>query len=234
MKYPIEAIWLRPKRVEIAKIDAEKIARSLSQSSLDLVRDVRIAYTNLSQAKERVQLAAEAVDLTDQVSELVGARYEAGSALELEVTTATSDGLQAKQELAKLEDDVKLATHRLAKLLGIGLSEIRIDSSGLATEPSIPADSAALMSDAFAARPDLRAAEIAIEAAMKRAGLAQAEVYKLTALYDTNGSGSNFEDGPESTFPSRSSTATRLGSPARKRVSRRRRATTSPCVIRLF
>ena len=201
VKYPVEAIWLRPKRTEIAKLDADKVGKTLQQASLDLVRDVRIAYTNLSQAKERVKLAKEALDLSAQVTTLVDARLRAGSALELESTTAKSDELQARQELTKLEDDVKIATNRLTKLLGVGLTEVSISASGLANTQSISSNSASLLKDAFAARPDLRAAEIAIESAMKKQGLAKSEAYKLTAALDTNGSGSNFEAGPGIDLP---------------------------------
>lgn len=201
VKYPVEAMWLRPKRIEIAKLDADNVAKTLQQSSLDLVRDVRIAYTNLSLAKERVKLANKAVDLSRQVAKLVDARRRAGTALELESTTAKSDELQAKQELAQLEDGITLAKNRLAKFLGVGLSDFSISTSGLDTSPSVPDDSNALLNDAFAARPDLRAAEIAIESAMKRAGLAESEAYKLTAVLDTNGSGSDFEAGPGIDLP---------------------------------
>jgi outer membrane protein, heavy metal efflux system len=58
-----------------------------------------------------------------------------------------------------------------------------------------------LLNDAYAARPDLRAAEIAIESAVRRAGLAQVDAYKLTAVLDTNGSGSSFEAGPGLELP---------------------------------
>ncbi|MEZ5324109.1 MAG: TolC family protein [Verrucomicrobiales bacterium] len=201
VKYPAEAIWLRPKRVAVARLDADKIAKTLQQSSMDLVRDVRIAYTNLSLAKERVKLAGEALRLSGEVAELVDARRRAGTALELEATTAKTDQLQAKQELEKLGDDVTLAKNRLAKVLGIGLSDFNISPSGLSEVSSVPADLAGLLQDAFAARADLRAAEIAIESAVARAGLANSEAYKLTAVLDTNGSGSDFEAGPGIDLP---------------------------------
>jgi outer membrane protein TolC len=42
----------------------------------------------------------------------------------------------------------------------------------------------------------LRAAELGIEAAAKRAGLARFEIYALTGILDANGAGSTFERGP--------------------------------------
>jgi cobalt-zinc-cadmium efflux system outer membrane protein len=117
------------------------------------------------------------------------------------VTIAESDQREAEEAVVKLRGDVEIAGHRLAKLLGLGLAEVAISASGLSPEVSVPADVPALIGDAFAARPDLRAAEIAIEAAVERAGLARSEAYKLTAVYDTNGSGSDFEQGPGMDLP---------------------------------
>ena len=49
----------------------------------------------------------------------------------------------------------------------------------------------------MAARPDVRAAELAIEAAGARVGLATAQIWTLTAILDANGAGKEgFEMGP--------------------------------------
>jgi cobalt-zinc-cadmium efflux system outer membrane protein len=199
VKYPIEAIWLRPRKIEIAKLDTEGIGQSLKQSGLDLVRDVRISYINFANAKERELLAREALDLSDQVCDLVNARRKAGVALELEETSARGDKLQAELELSKLTDDVEIANVRLQKLLGVWGQGLQITSDN--SLPSVPDQVGGLLTDAYAARPDLRAAEIAIESATHRAGLAQVDAYKLTTVLDTNGSGSSFEAGPGVELP---------------------------------
>ena len=55
----------------------------------------------------------------------------------------------------------------------------------------------ALTAQAMAARPDVRAAELAIEAAGARAGLARTQIWTLTAILDANGAGKEgFEMGP--------------------------------------
>ena len=55
---------------------------------------------------------------------------------------------------------------------------------------------AAGLQRALAARPDLRAAEVAIESEGRRVGLAKKEIWALTAVFDANGDASNFEAGP--------------------------------------
>jgi cobalt-zinc-cadmium efflux system outer membrane protein len=54
-----------------------------------------------------------------------------------------------------------------------------------------------LVSDALAARPDVRAAEIGVDAACRRAGLSQLEHLTVSGLIDANGDGEKgFEAGP--------------------------------------
>ncbi|MEJ6643484.1 MAG: TolC family protein [Akkermansiaceae bacterium] len=199
IKYPVEALWLRPRKIEIAKLDAEGIGKTLQQNGLDLVRDVRVAYINLTNAKQRVSLAKEAVALNEEVCRLVKSRRKAGTALELEETTAQGDKLQAELELSRLTDDIEISTIRLQKLLGVWDQGMRVPPGN--SPPPVPGNIEALLNDAYAARPDLRAAEIAIESAVRRAGLAQVDAYKLTAVLDTNGSGSSFEAGPGLELP---------------------------------
>ncbi|MDA1274980.1 MAG: TolC family protein [Verrucomicrobia bacterium] len=55
---------------------------------------------------------------------------------------------------------------------------------------------------AFASRPDLRACELALEAAGKRAGLAKSEFFALSGVIDANGSAKEgFEIGPGAQLP---------------------------------
>jgi len=201
IKHPIEALWLRPKRIALAQLDLEKTTRSLNQTSLDLVRDVRLAYTDLTTAKDRIALAKQSLDLANESAEIVEARHQAGSALELELTTVSTEQLQAKHELESLDSEALLATHRLSKLLGLGTAKMAILASTLPPTPTVPPSADSLLKEAFAARPDLRAAEIGIERAVQNAGLAESEAHKLTAILDTNGSGNAFEAGPGFEFP---------------------------------
>jgi outer membrane protein, heavy metal efflux system len=79
--------------------------------------------------------------------------------------------------------------------------ELHIQSSDLVASPASrnveSLSLEALLNEALAMRPDLRATEIGIEAAGERAGLAQNQFMNLDAIYDANGSGSRgFESGP--------------------------------------
>ena len=69
-----------------------------------------------------------------------------------------------------------------------------LETSGDAERCGPAAD---LLKRALAARPDLRAAELAVEAAAARLGWEQSRILTLTAVLDANGQGSEgFEAGP--------------------------------------
>jgi cobalt-zinc-cadmium efflux system outer membrane protein len=55
--FPLEALYLRPQRVRIAEIEAERVAEGLVQSGLDLIRDVSncICRTSIGGGTSRVE-----------------------------------------------------------------------------------------------------------------------------------------------------------------------------------
>ena len=73
VRYPFEFPLAAPRRVAAAKLDYERTAQRLVQSGLDLIRDVRLAFAELTLADERVKLAAETLSLNTRIAELAGA-----------------------------------------------------------------------------------------------------------------------------------------------------------------
>lgn len=180
VKYPFEILWLRPKRVAAAKLDYERTAQRLVQSGLDLIRDVRVAFADLALANQRLQLAAATVTLNQQIAEQADARLRAGEATELEAGSARVDALQAKEQLSRAQHDARVANERLRILAGLGFAEWpRVQEAPI--PPGVDGDPSLLLTNALQARPDLRAAEIGLEAAGKRIGLARAEAFVLAA-----------------------------------------------------
>jgi len=180
-KYPFEIFWLRPNRVAAAKLDYERTAQRLVQSGLDLIRDARVAFAEATLADERLKLATESLSLNTRIAEIAQARLRAGDVSELEAGQADIDTLQAREFLARVKQDAGVARERLRHLLGLGLGPWadRLTTPALParTEPEVDV----CLTNALAARPDLRAAEIGLEAAGKRIGLARAEMFTLAA-----------------------------------------------------
>jgi len=181
VKYPFEILWLRPNRVASAKLDYERTAQRLVQSGLDLIRDVRVAFAEATLADERLKLATESHSLSSRIAEIAQARLRAGDVSELEAGQADIDALQARELLARVQQDTGVARERLRHLLGLGLGPWADRLTTPALPPRTAPEVDGCLTNALAARPDLRAAEIGLEAAGKRIGLARAETFTLAA-----------------------------------------------------
>jgi cobalt-zinc-cadmium efflux system outer membrane protein len=210
---PIEVFWQRPRRVAAAKVDLERVAESLVQTGLNLMRDVRVAYADFVLANDRARIADESLRLRNEIAQIVQARMRDGDISELETSAARIDAQQAAEQAKRFAGEVALATNRLRFLLGMGASEVSFDLVASSSTPVIqPAasstpiylagwrgdqDLSELVKQALASRPDLRAAELAIEAAGKRAKWERSKIFSLSAILDSNAKGSEgFEAGP--------------------------------------
>lgn len=197
----VDAIWLQPIRVRAAELDLDQVSQSMVQNGLDVIRDVRLAHAGLILATDQAQLSLEAAKLRRQIADLAEKRLAAGDISELEVTTSQIDAQQAKAAADRARHDVTLAKERLRVFLGLTMGEspeLRAQSpeAGAFVDSASSPDS--LVSEALTMRPDLRAAEIAAEAAGERAGLARKQFMNLDAVYDANRKGQrgSFESGP--------------------------------------
>jgi cobalt-zinc-cadmium efflux system outer membrane protein len=128
----------------------------------------------------------------------------AGDTSELEVSAPRVEALLATEASRRLAQDLRLARERLGVLLGAGITIEHLTVAAAPSGGELEAGLPGLMEIALAARPDLRAAELGIEAARERAGLARWEVVSVAGIADANGKGSQgFEIGPglEMTVP---------------------------------
>ena len=123
LKYPFEILWLRPRRVAAAKLDYERASQRLVQSGLDLIRDTRVAFADVTLANERLRLAEETLSLNQRIGQLSQARLRAGDASELETGQADSDTLQAREQVSRLRQDARISHERLRHQLGLGLGQ---------------------------------------------------------------------------------------------------------------
>jgi len=200
---PVQVLWQRPRRVALARVNERKVAEQLVQNGLDLIRDVRVAFADVVLAQDRERLAREAAVAQTQIAEIAKARVQAGDASELESSTAQVAALRARDESRAASHELVLSRQRLAVLLGSPARQHEF--RGVATEPrqtSVPGRQR-LIEMAITSRPDLRASELELEAAGKRAGLTTAELFSLSAILDANEkeSGGGFDLGPGVELP---------------------------------
>jgi outer membrane protein, heavy metal efflux system len=198
---PLESLWLRPKRIAIAEQEAERVAKGLVQSGLDLARDVRVALSDYGLAADRESVAQQTLTLREQNLAIAQNRQRLGDASEIETINARAEVERMREEAVRFGREKEIVRGRLALLLGWPLGEVLIVVASPPASP-VPRDVAELEAKALAARPDLRASEIALEAAGKKAGLAESEVFSLSGILDANGSGKEgFEIGPGVALP---------------------------------
>ena len=99
--------------------------------------------------------------------------------------------------MARARLDAALRANELRARLGLALETTETPLVLAVTTLSTCAITPALFDEALASRPDVRAAELAIEAAGARLGWERSRVLAITAVLDANGKGTEgFEMGP--------------------------------------
>lgn len=207
--WPFEALWQRPRRVAAAKLEEERVSETLVIRALDLARDVRMAYADYAAAQMRAGITAGAVRERREIAVIVNARLRAGDISELETNASVVDARIAEEQAARFTNDIALAKERLRALLGFGTDgpSFNINLPATSSDQPIPLVSTrapesietldALLKQALEARPELKAAELGIQAAGARARWERSRIMAISAIAKEYGRGANgFEQGP--------------------------------------
>jgi outer membrane protein, heavy metal efflux system len=188
LAWPIEVLWQRPGRVAAARLDVQRVAESLVQSGLDLARDARLAHADAVLALARRDLRAENLRVVDGLRELTQTRLRAGDVSEPEAAALDVEHGVAQEQAARAEAEATVALARLTLSLGLDPAQPTprpVAGPVLDAAPALDG----LVRVALAARPDVRAAEIAMEAAGARRGWERARVFGVVARVDGFGPG---------------------------------------------
>lgn len=198
LQFPFDALWQRPRRVAAAQLNARAVSERLVWNALALVAQTRTAHTDAVIADRRLQLAIENADLVQRLAGITEARLRAGDISELEARSARSDAARVQVMRRAVEHDRNLARLTLAATLGLdAVADQLRPVPGALLEPTTCGTELARLEEALASRPDVRAAEIGIEAAAQRARWERSRVLTLIGILDANGSGKEgFELGP--------------------------------------
>ncbi len=161
-----------------AQLETQRVAEGLVSRGLLVRRDAQVAYTDITLADERVLIAREALTMRAEVARIVGARYRVGEASELETVAPRADSLRAVDDYYRARRDARIA--RLRLLASLSLDSLDADSVRFTREaaPAVPA-LPALLDSAYAARPDLWAARIGIDAVGRRLKWERARVFSF-------------------------------------------------------
>jgi cobalt-zinc-cadmium efflux system outer membrane protein len=158
--------------VAAAQLNADAVGERLVWDALTLVAQARTAHADAVIADRRLQLTIENAGLVQRLTEITEARLRAGDISEFEARAVRSDAARVQVVRRAVEHDRNLARPTLDALLGLDMpvEQLRPVQSGV-TDASACGTEAARLEIAFASRPDVRAAEIGIEAAAQRARL---------------------------------------------------------------
>ena len=197
LQLPIDAIWQRPKRVNAATFDADVVAARLMSDGLGVMALARTAYLDASAAEARLRLARESARLWGRLRGIADARLREGDISEFEARAVRSEAAMADASARGAEGDRELTRVQLATVLGATVPP----TSLLTPIDDLPISECnaldRLLTDALASRPDVRAAELAMEAAAARVGYEKSRIITMMATLDANGSGQQgFELGP--------------------------------------
>jgi cobalt-zinc-cadmium efflux system outer membrane protein len=194
-RWPLDALYLRGKRMRAAQFDAEAVARRLVADGLELVLRTRQAWADAALAQERGPIVEQGVLARERIGAIAEERVGVGDVSAFEIGVARAERARAGEDRARQRAQQEIAFQHLGALVG------RPDGSvALQGPPDVPAaclDAPALIREARAARPEIRGAELTVEAAAGRLGLSRLEALGLVAIADANAKGSEgFEAGP--------------------------------------
>ncbi len=193
-RWPLDALWQRPHRVAAARLTTEAVGERLVATGLNVVADTRLAYAGVQRARRFAALAADSAQLSRRIADLSRSRFNAGDISELESETADTDAARAELESRRAAMETALAENALLQFLGLG-ERVRpgsltlVDAQPIGTISCEDVTLAALEHEALAARPDVRAAELDIEAAGRRLGWERSRIFSLIAILDFNAAG---------------------------------------------
>lgn len=170
INFAFDFLFQRQKRITAAQTDALRVEQNSLQRTYTLIRDVQVAYTDLLLSKERLNILKENAVLRKQMAELANSRLRNGDISELEVTTFRADSATAQDDVIKAMLDTSLKKNTLAVLLGFP------PDTALTLQPTIfYSDTQKILEQtylqlAYDYQPELRAAQINIQAIGKRLG----------------------------------------------------------------
>jgi cobalt-zinc-cadmium efflux system outer membrane protein len=181
LAWPLEELWQRKQRVKAAQLSLDAVATGLVQNGLQLMRDVKSAHADLWLAASRATVLQESAELRARIATFSERRRDAGDGTGLDVSLSRADS-QSAAALARIaEDEVGIAASRLRHVLGMRGQPQAIVATFERTDRQPLPTIEFLLETAASSRPDLRAAEINVNASAERAKWQRSQVLALLA-----------------------------------------------------
>lgn len=201
--FPLETLWLRPLRIQLAQKNADVIASTLSQAGLNLIRDVRIAYADLLRIKEQGVVVRRTLDLRNHIAQLTQKRLSSGDVPVADNNLAKLAALQVTQNASRVAYDIQLSEERLRLLMGIGSVREKFTLKPTPFPSCHTLNTDGLIAQAFQNRPDAKAAVASIAASDAQMNVSKIGWWRLLGIGDaTSGTtGHALSPGARATIP---------------------------------
>jgi NodT family efflux transporter outer membrane factor (OMF) lipoprotein len=186
--WEVDVFGATRKAVSAAQADVEASEASLHNTQVSLAAEVALGYVQLRSYQARLAIARGSLARQEETLDLTRWRAQAGLTSELDVEQSRANAEQTRAQIPSLETALAQTEHALATLVGQPPATLH---DLLASEGSIPTipDTVAvgIPADALRQRPDVRAAERQLVAAIARVGEAKAARFPTFRLSGTLG-----------------------------------------------
>ncbi len=176
--------------VSAAQADLQATEANLYATQVSLAAEVALGYVDLRSTQARLAIARDSLARQEETLELTRWRAQAGLTSELDVEQSRANLEQTRAQVPSLETALAQSEHALATLLGqtpVAVHELLAKEG---TVPGVPDEVAVgIPADTLRQRPDVRAAERQLVAAIARVGEAKAARFPSLRLSGSLGVG---------------------------------------------
>jgi len=180
-------VWGRFRRA-IESADAALLASVATYDDVlvSLVAQVATNYLQLRILQERLAVATANVVIQARSYDIANAKFQGGTATELDAAQAASLLQDTQAQIPALETSIRQTQDTLCTLLGIPPQDLQPILSGQQPIPTPPAEVAVgIPADLLRRRPDIRRAERVLAAQSAQIGFAKADLLPSFALLGT-------------------------------------------------
>lgn len=189
--YEVDLFGRVASNVAAARNDAEGSLATYRSVLLSLQADVAQAYFRLRATDAELDTLAETVRLREENVKVNQRRFDHGDIGEFDLSRAKTELATTRAEAIGLQRQRATVEHALAVLLGKPASSFNAMASPLRDASLLPDIPAGVPSTLLERRPDIAAAQLAMEAANARIGVARAAMFPSLNLGASAGGASS-------------------------------------------
>lgn len=186
--WEVDVFGATRRAVSAAQADVEASEASLQATQVSLAAEVALGYLQLRSYQARLAISRSSLARQEETLDLTRWRAQAGLTSELDVEQARANAEQTRAQIPSLETALAETEHALATLLGQPPASLHDVLAPGGAVPSIPdAVAVGIPADTLRQRPDVRAAERQLVAAIARVGEAKAARFPTFRISGTLG-----------------------------------------------